>query len=75
MEEVGYGNGDDKRLEKQVKEARARLAELVAKDEKITDLKRQLKMEQERNADLKIMSWQKISNESKKVKQSNRASK
>lgn len=66
MDKVGYGKGDDERLDEQLKMARARLAELTVKGTKIGDLKRQLKVEQERNADLKVNSWQKDADQSKK---------
>lgn len=52
MKKIGYGNGDDKRLEQQVKVARARYAELQEKFAK----KQQLKDEQECSADLNAKS-------------------
>lgn len=56
IKEIGYGNGDDKRLEEKLKVARTRLAELQAKSGRIEDLERQLKVAQERNADLKDLN-------------------
>lgn len=61
IKEIGYGNGDDKRLEEKLKAARARHAELQAKDTRIDDLERQLKGAQERNADVKMEGWSKDS--------------
>lgn len=66
MKEVGYGNDAVKRLEEEVKKARARLAELIDKNTKVIGLKQQVKVEQEHNADLKVKSWQNDSDQSKK---------
>lgn len=59
IKEIGYGNGDEKGLEEKLEVARARLADLQAKKAKIDDLERQLKVTQQRNADLKMKNWQK----------------
>lgn len=63
IKESGYGNGDDKRLEEELKVARDRLADLQAKHARIDHLKHQLKVAQNRNADLKMKNWMNGSNE------------
>lgn len=54
MEEIGFLNDDDERLEDALQEALARYTEVQANMIRIDDLKRQLDEEQERNADLRM---------------------
>lgn len=54
MEEIGFLNDDDERLEDALEGAIARYTEVQANMIRIDDLKRQLDEEQERNADLRM---------------------
>lgn len=54
MEEIGFLNDDDERLEDALEGALARYTEVQANMIRIDDLKRQLDEEQERNADLRM---------------------
>lgn len=54
MEEIGFLNDDDERLEDALEWALARYTEVQANMIRIDDLKRQLDEEQERNADLRM---------------------
>lgn len=60
MEKFGCGIDDHKRLEEELKVARARHAVLKAKVGRINGLKRELRALQQRNADLKMKKWERM---------------
>lgn len=66
IEETGFKLRGDNHLEEQLKVALSRHAEMHAKMDKRNDSKRLLQMELERNADVKMKSWQMVPKKSEK---------